>query len=144
MSTTPTAADGSATQTVKAGGFGFPRQYRLTGTDEYSSVFGFRRAVKSTHFLLHYRPRAAGEEAGKEAGARLGIVVPKRLLKAAVRRNLVKRIARECFRLLRHRLPAQDLILRLGTRFEALDRKAIAEEISGLLLKLRPAPGPGR
>jgi len=52
----------------------FPKHYRLIKTDEYSSVFGFRKALKSRHFLLHYRPRSAEES----PGARLGLVVAKR------------------------------------------------------------------
>jgi ribonuclease P protein component len=118
--------------------FGFPKRYRLTKTDEYSSVFGFRSAVRSTHFLLHYRPRA--QEDGMQPTdltARLGVVVPKRFLKAAVRRNLVKRLGREQFRLLRAQLPQSDLILRLAVKPVALDRKALAEEIRKLLLKLK-------
>jgi ribonuclease P protein component len=122
--------------------FGFPRCYRLTKTDEYSSVFGFRRAVKSTHFLLHYRPRVveAGEPA-KDLSARLGVVVPKRLVKAAVRRNLIKRLCREQFRLLLSQLPQRDLVLRLAVKPGVLDRKALAAEIRTLLLKLNT---PGR
>ena len=57
----------------------------MTKTDEFSSVFGFRKALKSTHFLLHYRLRAAEEV----AGARLGLVVAKRLLRRSVDRNPV-------------------------------------------------------
>jgi ribonuclease P protein component len=113
--------------------FGFGKRFRLTKTDEYSSVFGFRRAIKSLHFLLHYRPRAAEED----STARLGIVVPKRLVKAAVRRNLIKRIGREQFRLLRSGLPARDLVLRLNAKWHPLDRKALAAEIGELLLKLQ-------
>lgn len=126
------AADRAGGSVATDDGFGFPKRYRLTKTDEYSSVFGFRRAVKSPHFLLHYRSRAATEE----ATARLGIVVPKRLVKAAVRRNLIKRIAREQFRLLRAGLPARDLVLRLAAKCQSLDRRALADEIRGLLLKL--------
>lgn len=66
-------------------------------------------------------------------------MVPKRLVKAAVRRNLIKRIGRERFRLLRSRLPAQDLVLRLNAKLQPIDRKAVAEEIGGLLLKLQAA-----
>ncbi|MCP5267609.1 MAG: ribonuclease P protein component [Zoogloeaceae bacterium] len=121
-----------------ATGFGFARRYRLTKTDEYSSVFGFRRAIKSTHFLLHYRPRAedvVASESEQVIRARLGVVVPKKLLKAAVRRNLVKRLAREQFRQL-PQLPAMDLVLRLAVRPRELERKALAKEIFELFLKL--------
>jgi ribonuclease P protein component len=75
----------------------FARRYRLTKTDEFSSVFGFRKAIRSAHFLLHYRIR----EASEAPGARLGIVVAKRLLKRSVDRNLVRRLIREAFRLQR-------------------------------------------
>lgn len=67
--------------------------------------------------------------------ARLGVVVPKKLLKAAVRRNLVKRLAREQFRQL-PQLPAMDLVLRLAVRPRELERKALAKEIFELFLKL--------
>ncbi|MFZ4535875.1 ribonuclease P protein component [Propionivibrio sp.] len=110
----------------------FPKYYRLTKTDEYSSVFGFRKALKSTHFLLHYRLRAAEEG----AGARLGLVVAKRLLRRSVDRNLIRRLARENFRMMRCRLPSRDLILRLAAKPQTLDRRVLAEEIRGLLGKM--------
>jgi ribonuclease P protein component len=110
----------------------FPNSYRLTKTDEFSSVFGFRKALKSTHFLLHYRLRAAEEV----AGARLGLVVAKRLLRRSVDRNLIRRLARENFRMMRCRLPSRDLILRLAARPEPLDRRALADEIRRLLEKM--------
>ena len=107
----------------------FSKRYRLTKTDEFSSVFGFRKALKSPHFLLHYRLRAAEEV----AGARLGLVVAKRFLKRSVDRNLIRRLAREHFRIVRSQLPSRDLILRLASKPVPLDRRALAEEIRGLL-----------
>ncbi len=106
--------------------------YRLTKTDDYSSVFGFRKAIRSRHFLLHYRSRAVDEA----PYARLGLIIAKRQLKRAVDRNLVRRLIREHFRLLRPQLPARDLVFRLANRPEALDRRALATEIRGLLVKL--------
>ena len=111
---------------------GFPKYYRLTKTDEFSSVFGFRKALKSKHFLLHYRFRSAEEV----PGARLGLVVAKRFLRRSVDRNLVRRLARENFRLMRCKLPSRDLILRLAAKPDALDRRALAQEIQGLLGKM--------
>ncbi|MFT3848500.1 MAG: ribonuclease P protein component [Propionivibrio sp.] len=110
----------------------FPKTYRLTKTDEFSSVFGFRKTVRSRHFLLHYRFRAAEEV----TGARLGVVVAKRLLRRSVDRNLVKRLAREGFRILRCRLRACDYVLRLSAKPAPLDRRVLAEEIRGLLGKM--------
>jgi ribonuclease P protein component len=110
----------------------FPRLYRLTKTDEFSSVFGFRKAIRSPHFLLHYRIPVTGEP----AMSRLGVVVAKRLLKRSVDRNLVRRLARETYRLTRENLLPRDLILRLSVRPVELDRKALATEIQGLLQKM--------
>ena len=110
----------------------FPKRYRLTKTDEFSSVFGFRKALRSPHFLLHYRLRAADEV----IGARLGLVVAKRLLRRSVDRNLIRRMARENFRVVRTQLPSLDLILRLATKPVPLDRRSLAEEIRGLLSRM--------
>ena len=107
----------------------FGKTYRLTKTDDFSSVFGFRKALKSPHFLLHYRIRAIEEV----AGARLGLVVAKRLLRRSVDRNLIRRLAREVFRIARCRLPSRDLILRLAVKPATLDRRALAAEIQSLL-----------
>jgi ribonuclease P protein component len=75
----------------------------------------------------------------QELTARLGVVVPKRLIKAAVRRNLIKRLGREQFRLLLKQLPVRDLVLRLAVKPGKLNRKELAEEIRKLLLKLNAA-----
>lgn len=158
----------------------FPRRYRLTKTDEFSSVFGFRRAIKGRFFLLHWLERpespplsraeaqsvsppnslpesqagALSESApevsptvvpGQEAGARLGVVIGKKQLRRAVGRNLVKRLARETFRLQRDTLPPVDLILRLGVSLDKgfsptnprPNRRELAAEMLGLLQRLR-------
>lgn len=75
--------------------------------------------------------------------ARLGLVVGKKLLKAAVRRNLVKRVIREQFRQQRARLPAIDIIVRLMAKPGWIDRRAMAAEVTLLFDKLprRPVVG---
>jgi len=88
--------------------------------------------LRSPHFLLHYRLRAADEV----IGARLGLVVAKRLLRRSVDRNLIRRMARENFRVVRTQLPSLDLILRLATKPVPLDRRSLAEEIRGLLSRM--------
>ncbi len=114
----------------------FARRYRLTKTDEFSSVFGFRRAIRGKLLMLHYQPRPEGM-----TEARLGLVVGKKLLKHAVDRNRLKRIVREQFRLRRPVLPAMDLVVRLAVKPLLLDGKQIAEDIIALFDKLqRPKP----
>ncbi|OMG56120.1 ribonuclease P protein component [Azonexus hydrophilus] len=114
----------------------FARRYRLTKTDEFSSVFGFRKAIRGTWLMLHYLPRPEGS-----TDARLGLVIGKKLLKRSVDRNRVKRIVREQFRLRRGTLPVCDLIVRLAVKPRPLDGKAIAADFTGLLDRLsRPRP----
>lgn len=121
----------------------FPRRYRLTKTDEFSSVFGFRRAIKSRFFLLHWLERPDSAPAAN-TGARLGLVIGKKQLRRAVGRNLVKRLGREMFRLHRDSLPPVDLILRLGVSLDKgfspvnprPNRRELAAEIVSLLQRL--------
>jgi len=109
----------------------FARSQRLTRTDEFSSVFGFRRAIRGQWLMLHYQPREQ-----PTSGARLGMVIGKKLLRRAVDRNRVKRCIREGFRLRRTALPACDLIVRLIARPAPVDGKAIAGDLQVLLDKL--------
>ena len=113
-------------------GASFHRRYRLTKTDEFSSVFGFRKALRSPHFLLHWRTRNSEEI----QSPRLGLVVAKKLLPRSVDRNLIRRLVREHFGLLRQQLPPRDMVVRLASRPAPLDRKLLAAEIRGLLGKL--------
>ena len=114
----------------------FARRYRLTKTDEFSSVFGFRKAIRGQLLMLHYQPRAA-----EFTEARLGVVVGKKLLKRAVDRNRVKRIIREQFRVQRPSLPACDLVVRLAVKPGLLDGKLLAGDFLALLDRLRrPRP----
>jgi ribonuclease P protein component len=105
----------------------------LTETDDFSSVFSFRKAIRSANFLLHYRPRGGGQT----DGARLGLIIAKRYLRRAVDRNLVKRLVREIFRIWRSKLPCCDLIVRLAVKLDLpIDRRALAGEIQNLLQRI--------
>ena len=114
----------------------FPKHHRLTRTDDFSSVFSFRKALKSKtgRFLLHYRPRA--REQGEVA--RLGLVIAKRLLRRSVDRNLLRRLIREAFRKQHTELPSCDLIVRLAVKPALpLDRCTLSEEIQTLFERMR-------
>ena len=89
---------------------------------------------RSPHFVLYGKP--TGNE------ARLGLVIGKKFAPRAVTRNLIKRLAREAFRLRRAELGGWDILLRLHAK---IDRKAMPsakspplhtmfrEEIDGLI-----------
>jgi len=49
----------------------FPRELKLTKTDEFSSVFSFRKRIASPTLVFHYQPNQFGY-------ARMGLVVSKK------------------------------------------------------------------
>ena len=83
----------------------YGRHRRIVKTDEFSSVFRLRPAIRTEHFVLYRRPNALDH-------ARLGVVVAKRLAPRAVTRNMIKRLAREMFR--KSSLSGIDCIIRLS------------------------------
>jgi ribonuclease P protein component len=108
---------------------GFRDVYRLRKTDEYSSVFAFRRVLKGRLLTIHYRPNLSDT-------ARLGVVVAKKLARRAVDRNLVKRVSRETFRLARKDLPSIDMIVRLSAPIGSSGRGALRLDLLRLLERL--------
>ena len=91
-----------------------------------------RRVLRGSHFDLHFGPSG-------EAGARLGLIVAKKLAVRAVQRNLLKRLAREAFRQMRSELSANDLVLRLarppGLRMDTQARRLWRADIEQLLAR---------
>ncbi|MCX9155631.1 ribonuclease P protein component [Niveibacterium sp. 24ML] len=114
---------------VETASFDLIPAYRLHTGDEFSAVFSFRRVVRGKVFNLHYRPNAL-------PSARIGFVVAKKLARQAVQRNLIKRIAREAFRLRRATLPCCDLVLRLSASPKATSRAALRLEVDALFDRL--------
>ena len=128
------ASTADATECAAAGvedtaGFGFGSSLRLHKTDEYSSVFAFRRVLRGRWFNLHYCPNTLGH-------ARIGLVVAKKLARRAVQRNLVKRIGRDLFRHTQADLPAHDLVLRLSAKLDNVTRRMMREDMNSLLGRL--------
>jgi len=79
--------------------------------------------------MLHYRPNGLDT-------ARLGVVVAKKLAKRANARNLVKRIARECFRRNRVVLPAVDMVVRLHAPVAPATRAELNQDLLALFQRL--------
>lgn len=115
---------------------GFPRAARLLVPTDFRRVFERRIASRGEYFTLHQRPADPADPVPLTR-ARLGIVIPKKLLRTAVHRNLVKRLARECFRRAAPQLPPADLVVRLARKIDPaagpVDRGAIAAELRTLL-----------
>jgi ribonuclease P protein component len=115
-------------------------EQRLHRPEEFSAVMAARRVVRGECFDLHF-----GQAVG-DRKARLGLIVPKRLARAASLRNAIKRQGREAFRLMALQMQPRDLVLRLrrplvGVRAgDSVQRKTWRTEIEVLLSRLPPQP----
>lgn len=79
---------------------------KLRKTDEFSSVFRFKRVLRQHHLDIFFRQNGL-------AFSRLGLIVPKRVLARAVDRNRAKRVIREVFRLGQHELGGLDVVVKV-------------------------------
>ena len=83
----------------------FPRTARLLSADQYSDVFRRGRFLRRES-----RVRVRILENGGNT-ARIGVIVPKKGNRLAVRRNRIKRLVRDHFRLIRTHLKSVDIIV---------------------------------
>lgn len=104
----------------------FPRQARLLLPREFDAVFQSGRRERGRFFICVVAP-------GTTAIARIGFAVGKKHLPAAHDRNLVKRLARESFRVRRDRMPPWDLVLSPGRDVARGDRVALRRDLDALL-----------
>ncbi len=107
----------------------FPRAARLVTAAQYAAVFENRQRLTGRFFSLHWAPNAVGF-------ARLGLVMPKRLARRAVLRNLIKRLAREAFRLWPGRVLPVDVVIRLSAPTAEASRRSLREDLAALLTRL--------
>ena len=110
--------------------------------DEFAAVLKSRDRRRSRHFSLHWLH-------GVMPGGRLGLVVPKRLARTSVRRNLIKRQARALFQawfrerevgaVAGHGEVAPDVVLKLTAGVAGLCRTAQYAELGDLMRTLPQA-----
>lgn len=82
--------------------FGLPRSRKILKADAYASALRMRTCAQTAHFALHFcahRPNLIQTRIITEPWSKIGLVVAKKLAKHAIRRNTVKRLTREYFRL---------------------------------------------
>jgi ribonuclease P protein component len=99
------------------------RRHRLSRSRDFDAVYRHGRSV-STRYLTLY---SFAREDGADAGARLGLSVPKKAVSGAVARNRIKRRLRELWRARLETLPpGRDyvLIVRPGLTEAAEERGA--------------------
>ncbi len=115
----------------------FTKQAKLIKTDEFSSVFNFRKRITAKFLAVHYQPNSLGHP-------RLGLVVGKKIAKRAVHRNYMRRVLREFFRTQQHTISAVDLVVRVQKKFEKQDFVHIKQEFDALIAKINQRNQQGR
>ena len=106
--------------------YGFPARFKLKKTDEFSSVFGFRRRITGAFLAVHYMQSNLGYP-------RLGIVVGKKLVRRAHDRNYIKRVLREMFRLRSQDCAPVDMVIRVHKAFGPADFIQLESEFAGAM-----------
>lgn len=104
----------------------FTKAERLRHRRDFLRAQALGKRLYTRHFGVTLAPPAA-------TSPRLGLVVTKRLGKAA-QRNRVKRLLREFFRRHRTQLPAVDLVIMAKKGAAALGYHQVEEELGRLLL----------
>lgn len=99
-------------------GFRFTTHHRLHQAAEFSAAFKHGRRITLRAGTYIFRPT-------ENLHCRLGLVIAKKNLRHAVKRNYLKRIAREQFRQRQQALPAHDIVFIAGKQLSKLNREQI-------------------
>jgi ribonuclease P protein component len=111
--------------------FSFPNRAKLIKTDDFSSVFNFRKRISGRFLAVHYRYNQLG-------WPRLGLVIGKKTARLAVQRNYMRRVLRELFRTSQPALPPVDIVVRGQRLFTRADHAQVRQEFGDLLGRIKP------
>ena len=111
------------------GGARFPHAARVTRPADFLRL----RRTGQRVGVRHFNAQASD---GTTDIARLGLAVSRRVSTNAVRRNRIKRIARESFRAVRAHLPAIDILLIARESADAHDNAALRADLETLWRRL--------
>ena len=103
----------------------FPRAARLLTARDFARLRTCSRRVATRNLTAE----VATSETG---GARMGLAISRRVSKKAVRRNRIKRIARDSFRHHRALFPALDILVIARSSADHQDNPALHAEFASL------------
>lgn len=106
----------------------FAQIHRLLEADEFSSVFLFRKVRSGTYLKIYFKPN-------EKNNSRLGLIVSKKVHKRANKRNYMKRVIREFFRLNHVLWNNYDMIVRVHKCFVQTDFNPVNAELTHLTKK---------
>lgn len=109
------------------------KRQRLTKADEFSSVFSLRKVLHTQYVQIFMRPNGCHR-------ARMGLVVAKRIAKQAVKRNYMKRVIREYFRLHAPIVSGFDLVVRVKRSFGQQENAVVQKALTELWSKINQCP----
>jgi ribonuclease P protein component len=108
----------------------FPRAARILKPQDFTRL---RRTARRVGSCRHFSAEAAP---GTGEGARLGLAVSRRVSTSAVRRNRIKRIARDSFRKVRASLPCVDILLIARASADAQTNDILRADLEALWQRL--------
>jgi len=111
----------------------FPHAARVVKPADFLHLRKTGRRVGVRHFN-------AQATATDRDTARLGLAVSRRVSTDAVRRNRIKRVARESFRRIRAELPAIDILLIARESADAHDNATLRADLEALWRRLAARP----
>jgi len=106
-----------------------PKLVMLRKTDEFSSVFSFKKRFSSSFLIAYYKPNV-------ESQLRIGLVVAKKVAKLAVDRNYMRRVLRELCRQDVCLLSDVDIVMQVKKPFKNNDFLTIKQEFVSLFAKI--------
>lgn len=106
----------------------FPKRCILAQATEFQSIFQTGKKIRTRHFTLYVKPNQLTH-------ARLGLVVAKKVIRLAVKRNLVKRIIREGFRQ-QQNLAGFDIIVVVHPAINTLSRTELRNFLENQWIQL--------
>jgi ribonuclease P protein component len=100
----------------------FTPAQRLHNKSDFDRVYKDARRFADALFAIFVRPNQG-------PNARLGLSIAARIIGGAVRRNRLKRLIRESFRLHQHELPAVDIVINARAGARNADNAAIVRSL---------------
>lgn len=96
--------------------YSFSRASRLLSPEQFTAALKARPLARSVLFMCHWCESIQSDVQDQDQTqeqAKLGFIIPKRLVRLSVRRNTIKRVLRESFRQHQHSLPSGYYVFRL-------------------------------
>ena len=116
--------------------FRFSRELRLLTPSHYSRIFNEPARAANQYFTLLAKPNDLEYP-------RLGLTIAKKRVKKAVQRNRLKRLARENFRLNRHKIDNIDIVLMVKNGVDELSNEELHKQLTKLWRKIDERCKPG-